>query len=162
MLRPPASAMRTTDLLNERTPAASASEPRCRGSGTLNSWLPFSPSFGLSAKPEASHAYSPPPGRPQVPGTEKAPQTQVLQLQKRGRKGGGKAEDASPQIPKRAAFTGSLDRQSGPSSYSEGHGVSPGMSGEQERAICLFPSPGRQRGVPPTDHLTGSGEEYWE
>ena len=150
---PPASTMLRTDLLNERAPAASASEPRCRGSGTLNSsWLPFSPSFGLSAKPEASHAYS----------QEKAPQTQVLQLQKRGRKGGGKAEDASPQIPKGAALTGSLDRQSGPSSYSEGHRVSPGMSGEQERAICLFLSPGRQRGVPPTDHLTGSGEKCWE
>ena len=103
-----------------------------------------------------------PPGRPQVPGTEKAPQTQVLQLQKRGRKGGGKAEDAGPEIPKGAALTGSLDGQSSPSSYSQGHGVSPGMSAEQERAKCLFPSPGRQRGVPPTDHLTGRGEHYGE
>ena len=73
----------------------------------------------------------------------KHPRPRSCNSKKRGRKGGGKAEDASPQIPKGAAFTGSLDRQSGPSSYSEGHGVSPRMSGEQERAIC---PPDRKRG----------------
>ena len=112
----------------EGTGAGGQASAEARGSGPRSSsWLPFSPSFGLRAKRDASHVYSPPPGRPRVPGTGKAPQTQALQLQKRGRKGGGKAEDASPETPKGAALTGSRHGQSGPSAYSAGHSQSWGV-----------------------------------
>lgn len=109
-----------------------------------SSWLPFSPSFGLSQTQRQPCILSS-PGRPQVPGTEKAPQTQVLQPKKGAQRRSGRQ---SPEIPKGAALTGSLDGQSSPSSYSEGHGVSPGMSAEPKGRYARSHLQG-DSGVPP-------------
>lgn len=79
------------------------------------------------------------------------------------KKGGAKEEGRqSPEIPKGAALTGSLDGQSSPSSYSEGHGVSPGMSAEPKGRYACSHLQGDSAGSLPPDHLTGRGEHYGE